>query len=377
MDAMNPITGNPFVGLNSNPMTILDPTGRYGEGGHYYSTYIVARETGLNHQDALTLALYSQLPDEIGKFDAIHQPVEGTMLRLGALGQRLPQAFSVVQLPTPPEPAQRFYNTSRVQTEFHAITGGLSVPETLFSAQTVINAPDLATAGLAIHRLGDTFAHRVMGDESHLYAPGAGHLGDGHDPDMISTRPKLYGDYVETLARTLAARQGKVLSAEAVANIRAKLDAIVDVPFSNRDAKMREANAIMWKGFQNNSDSEFDRGGALLARAAISAQVLDDQITAALRAKAMSYPEVVSESNTEPGSMLLRPEAADGSYFDAQGEEFENAMNFLDKSNPMVGTDKGYKPAETRHADTLLKNLESSALKLLDTQRRCRQRACR
>ena len=74
---MNPLSWNAYVGLNANPMANVDPTGRYAEAGHYYTTYIVARETGYNHQEALTLALYSQLPDEIGTYDAIHQPIRG------------------------------------------------------------------------------------------------------------------------------------------------------------------------------------------------------------------------------------------------------------------------------------------------------------
>jgi hypothetical protein len=98
---------------------------------------------------------------------------------------------------------------------------------------------------------------------------------------------------------------------------------------------------------------------------------------AALRAKAMSYPEVVNEKNTEPGSMLLKPEVADGSYFDAQGDEFKNAMNFLEKSNPMAINDPLRVTTKPENANSLLKNLESSALKLLETQKRCRNGSCK
>jgi RHS repeat-associated protein len=374
---MDPMTWNAYVGLNSNPMVITDPTGRYGEGGHYYTTYIVARETGYNHEDALKLALYSQLPDEIGKFDAIHQPIEGSLRVIAEVGRHLPQGHSVVQLPEQPPHPPRFYDTNRTQGEFHAITGGLSEPETALSAMSVINAPDLETAGLAIHRLGDTFAHRVMGNQKYLYAPGTGHLGDWHDPDMISTRPKLYGDYVTKLTETLAARQGKTLTPKEVAAIRAKVEAVINVPIEQRNSNIQAAYSALAKGYRDNSDIEVSRGTAQLAEAAVSAQVVDDQMMAALRAKAMSYPEVVNEKNTEPGSMLLKPEVADGSYFDAQGDEFKNAMNFLEKSNPMAIDDPLRVTTKPENANSLLKNLESSALKLLETQKRCRNGSCK
>ena len=152
---MNPLSWNAYVGLNANPMANVDPTGRYAEAGHYYTTYIVARETGYSHKEALTLALYSQLPDEIGTYDAIHQPVRGAMSFPGAMWD----AFGSGLAGAAPSP-QRYYNTEKVQSEFHALTGGPSVPESDLSARTVINASSLEAAGLAIHRLGDTFAHR-------------------------------------------------------------------------------------------------------------------------------------------------------------------------------------------------------------------------
>ena len=42
----------------------VDPTGRWDENGHFYTTYLVAQAAGLPHKDAFALAYFSQVPDE-------------------------------------------------------------------------------------------------------------------------------------------------------------------------------------------------------------------------------------------------------------------------------------------------------------------------
>lgn len=76
------------------------------------------------------------------------------------------------------------------------------------------------------------------------------------------------------------------------------------------------------------------------------------------------------------GSMLLAPELADGSYFDAQGQEYENATNFLDKSNPIPEESRGSARSTQQDANALLDSLDDSAQKLIETQNRCRKGRC-
>lgn len=238
----------------------------------------------------MTLALYSQLPDEIGTYDAIHQPIRGVT----SLPGQIWDAFGSGLAGEAPSP-QRYYNTERVQTAFHALTGGLSAEETALSASSVINSPTLKSAGLAIHRLGDTFAHRVIGNEKYLYSTGAGHLSDGHDPDMISTRPELYGDYVQKLTETLAERRGTKLSVEQVAAIRAKLDVATAGALKARQQRIQSAQSVMMKGLATMSDDSYDAAQNELIDSMEYARAEDD-ITARLKARAQNEARVVVEN---------------------------------------------------------------------------------
>ena len=105
-------------------------------------------------------------------------------------------------------------------------------------------------------------------------------------------------------------------------------------------------------------------------------QTTDDEILAATKARINNYPEVAIENSSEPGSMLLQPEKADGSIFDAQGQEFKNAMNFLEESNAIPLTSDKRKPTTPKNANDLLSTLDISARRLIDTQDRCRKGAC-
>ncbi len=324
MDPMNPITGNPYLGLNGNPMANIDPTGRYAEAGHYYTTYIVALATGYTHEESLQLALYSQLPDEIGKFDAIHAPIrEGLM----ASSNYSATAGAIVNSMATPE---THYTTDIVQPLNHALTGGFSFIETQDTAATVIAAQSLEVAGLAIHRLGDTFAHRQIGHEAFTYKFPIGHTLDGTDPDQATLRPKLYGDYVETLARTLAARKGIPLSNEYIAQIRESLESVA----ARSDVAVASAN----RKFENASIGD-GVGNYVLAYNATRQEGInkvenaENDFRASLRAMALGEQNklhVVKENSNAPGSVLLQPDEAEAPYLNAAGQEDQDIKNFLD-----------------------------------------------
>jgi len=62
--------------------------------------------------------------------------------------------------------------------------------------------------GNALHYLGDSYAHSMIGNEVSMYPNGRGHLFDGHDPDKIALRPELYKRYTRELSSAMAGRFG-------------------------------------------------------------------------------------------------------------------------------------------------------------------------
>lgn len=214
-DTNQPITLHPYVYGSANPTLVVDPTGLYGEGGHYYTTYFVARTVGYSAEEAATLALYSQLPDEVGRWDAIAQKVQKelrvlsfSLIMSGSYGYNPLMEQQMEDI----DAAQD--NVVAVQQGLHALTGTRGADETEITAEVLLNAEDLETAGVAIHRLGDTFAHRDVDDTGLLYETGFGHFRDFHEPDEIHRRPELFKSYVTKLAETLAARKGNPVTEE-------------------------------------------------------------------------------------------------------------------------------------------------------------------
>ena len=366
MDPMNPITGNPFVGMNGNPMTMIDPTGKYAEGGHYYTTVAVALRLGYNLADARTLALYSQLPDEVGTFDAIHQPIRDVT----SFPEQFADTFTSIWAGEPPSPS-RFYDTDRVQKQFHALTGRSSAVETRETSQLIQSADDLKVAGLAIHRLGDTFAHRRIEYPALMYETGEGHLFDGTRPDQVTVRPSLYKEYVRVLAKSLAARQGHAATDK-------QIDAIANELYGVAIDSMQEAAATRTK-FVDRVASEIsargETGGEATARRRAAAMFLNENFfsknikTLANLAADTAAPRVVSESSGRPGSYLLEPEKSSAFYTDAQGQEDKNIENFYRLASPN----------SQRAPDTAIARaeLETSAARYVELQRKCEVNACK
>jgi hypothetical protein len=159
---------------------------------------------GYSRDDAQVLAYFTQFPDETTTLDAI------------AVEARARRAV------LPRERARTAEVRDRVQTIFHALTGGDSEFETAVTVGAIGNAgDDLTTTGLLLHRLGDSFAHREIGNESKVYDTGLGHARDSTDPDKVLRRPQLYEDYLGVLVDVLGSKRN--LSAEERNRIKGRI----------------------------------------------------------------------------------------------------------------------------------------------------------
>ncbi|MGQ0802168.1 MAG: RHS repeat-associated core domain-containing protein, partial [Pseudomarimonas sp.] len=224
-DTNNPITLNKYLYANGNPLYYTDPTGMYGEAGHYYTTYIVARSLDISHKEASTLALYSQFPDEVGALDAINQPPTAVTVPIANA------LFGASAIPVAPVETRGVRN---VQCGLHSLCGSSSVEGTRVSRELLLNAKTAESAGVAIHALGDSFSHRDIDDEQRSYSGPLGHLVDMHAPDEIHRRPELFKAYVAELATTLGQRMGKDVSAEEISAIQGRLMAGLDAAKQER-----------------------------------------------------------------------------------------------------------------------------------------------
>ena len=65
---------NRYSYTSGNPVGRRDPTGQYGEAGHYYTVYVVALAAGFDPKTARTMAILAQVPDEILELDGSTPP---------------------------------------------------------------------------------------------------------------------------------------------------------------------------------------------------------------------------------------------------------------------------------------------------------------
>ncbi len=201
--ATKPVTFHKYLYANGNPTYFIDPTGKYGEAGHYYTTYYVALRSGYTDEQAQKLAFYSQLPDEVDRLDAIGVQSDSLAQRFSNWVGRNTRIDEGITATEPVYSTSATRQRDEVQRGLHALTAGNGAEETLQTLAAIESAgSDYAATGVLIHRLGDTFAHRTTTGDT--YKTGLGHGAKGHTPDVIQRRPDLYLDYAEKLATTLA-----------------------------------------------------------------------------------------------------------------------------------------------------------------------------
>ncbi len=207
-DANSPPSLHKYLYANANPTAFIDPTGLYAESGHYYTVYYVALKAGYSVENAQKLAYFTQLPDEVARLDAI--AAQGNYLL--ALGGAAQADADLARMGRESNIAGEIrQERTTIQQTFHSLTGNRNADEETRATITAIRGAgsDLATTGLLLHRLADTFAHREIDNDKAVYATGFGHAGDGVSPDKVLRRPDIYLDYVRTLYSVLAEKNGR------------------------------------------------------------------------------------------------------------------------------------------------------------------------
>ncbi|MTI86959.1 MAG: insecticidal toxin complex protein [Balneolaceae bacterium] len=168
--------------VSNNPMKLHDPTGNYGEAGHFYTIYFVSLAAGFDADTAFKNAFYAQLPDEIGELDAV------TAQARAAFKQSISDE-----------------ERDEVQTFLHSLTGTQATKERTRTKKALSSfEPGSIGFGFLMHRFGDTYAHSKSSGKT--YPTGIGHGLAGHKPDEIFRRPGLYKEYVLDLYDTLSKR---------------------------------------------------------------------------------------------------------------------------------------------------------------------------
>ncbi len=178
------------------------------ESGHYYTVYFTSLAVGFAEDVAYQHALLAQMPDEVGWLDAanmhINQCVGWNEFDLNSSKVEVPNHWRyVIEFGLHSLPDKKQDNTSSQKQR--TLTADLLLKENPLSLEF----------GLLLHRLGDTFAHSIMGNEIKLYTVAAGgpecftndslgHKRDSHRPDYPFLRRDLFYDYLGTLYRVLS-----------------------------------------------------------------------------------------------------------------------------------------------------------------------------
>jgi hypothetical protein len=181
----------------------------WGPAGHYYTTYYVLLAAGLENAEAQRLAFYAQMPDEVDELDAESAGwayvFSGPQITDASKDQDVKRLVDLMQ-------KQEQYLT--IQLGLHCLTGRDSWAETEARRQVLgLTSADKFAFGLALHPLGDSFAHRKLDNERLMYDAPLGHGKEWlkfkkkeHVPDRIHMRPALYRQYVKVLFHLACAK---------------------------------------------------------------------------------------------------------------------------------------------------------------------------
>jgi hypothetical protein len=170
------------------------------DDGHYYtilaamyeSESLAARNT---RDEEKLLAFCAQMPD-------LAEELEAVTLRIEAFKSFSGWAWGMFTVC----PSEQVQHMATVHHYLHGLTGlSDASPDAVTAAANKVverlmshrkyhtNLNVLCAAGLGLHLLGDSFAHRQLNDESEMYAAGMGHFSAGHRPDYIGITQQRQG----------------------------------------------------------------------------------------------------------------------------------------------------------------------------------------
>ena len=213
---------NNYLYCGNQPLDRIDPLGLWQEGGHYYTSYIVSRAVGRTHESASKVAFYSQIPDEVHQYEAIHT-IEGKSITAKYKNAVLHTA----QL--------RRFNpwAADVQNYLHSLAGMDADKRRIILRKVIQSSSDDTEIGLLLHAFADSYAHsykkgiyksvkrssvskmkgkirKKVGEYDMLYPEGVGHGATaathgrgGSSPDAIGYHHEAYKRYVLDLYRTM------------------------------------------------------------------------------------------------------------------------------------------------------------------------------
>lgn len=197
------------------------------ESGHYYTVYYTSLAVGFANDIAQRQALLTQMPDEVGWLDAANMHIDQCANRpvsytaafiFGPVGEYIADNhFMEYNLEGKKQrvPADWRYT---IEFALHSLkdpgSGVVSSKNQRKLTRDLLinNAPDSLAFGLLLHRLGDTYAHSIMNNESQMYTTtksdsitqcvvleSLGHARDGHNPDYPYKRQDLFFEYLKDL----------------------------------------------------------------------------------------------------------------------------------------------------------------------------------
>ena len=173
-----------MYGFN-NPTYFIDPTGKGNETTHFYRAFIAARAVGIDETNSLAFALGSQFPDEVNRFDAIHNSLQFSGDMTGTVWE---QAVNMWKAAWAGETTQ--ISDLDAEVRINNIINNISVHALSGIDATVIRdastdfiqleAQDILEVGVAAHPLADSFFHVQRGTLGKLieiaHTPIIGHL---------------------------------------------------------------------------------------------------------------------------------------------------------------------------------------------------------
>jgi hypothetical protein len=198
------------------------------EGGHYYTVYYTSLAVGFKDDIAHQHALLSQMADEVADMDATNLQIKQCF---NYMPFGLNSEFDLEGNSRKVGASHRFTN----QNAHHALQNKNSNITTKSSSYQQIQTTDLLSKenagsllfGLLLHRLGDTYAHSKIGNNSELYtvnnkdecfkdlmgAPdNFGHLFHYTTPDHPILRPVIFFSYLQNLHTILSNKHREISS---------------------------------------------------------------------------------------------------------------------------------------------------------------------